>query len=220
MGGDSECCILSTVPASRLPVVKISSARFVKSTTRPDDFPRDQKPEIAFCGRSNIGKSSLLNTLTKVQGLARTSSSPGRTQTINFFLVDERLYFVDLPGYGYARVPKAVKETWGEMIEGYLQNRDQLTLALMLVDCRIPPAESDMIMKRWLDHHRIPNAVVLTKTDKISRNQLNQALRTSAETLNTKEIIPFSAVTGSGRDVILTRIEAAIDHPTVRKTHL
>jgi GTP-binding protein len=161
-----------------------------------------------------------LNTLTKVQGLARTSSSPGRTQTINFFLVDERLYFVDLPGYGYATVPKAVKETWGEMIEGYLQNRDQLTLALMLVDCRIPPAESDMIMKRWLDHHHIPNAVVLTKTDKISRNQLNQALRTSAETLNTKEIIPFSAVTGSGRDVILTRIEAAIDHPTVRKTHL
>jgi GTP-binding protein len=192
--------------------VKINSARFVKSATRPAEFPRDQRPEIAFCGRSNIGKSSLLNTLTNAHGLARTSSSPGRTQTINFFLVDERLYFVDLPGYGYAKVPKAVKETWGTMIEGYLQNRDPLKLALMLVDSRIPPVESDMIMKRWLDHHRIPNAVVLTKTDKISRNQLNQALRTSAETLNTKEIIPFSAVTGSGKDAILTRIQTALDH--------
>jgi GTP-binding protein len=200
--------------------VKISSARFVKSATRPAEFPRDQRPEIAFCGRSNIGKSSLLNTLTKAHGLARTSSSPGRTQTINFFLIDERFYFVDLPGYGYAKVPKAIKESMGAMIEDYLQDRNQLKLALMLVDSRMAPAESDMTMKHWLDHQRIPNAVVLTKTDKISRNQLNQALRTSAQTLNTKEIIPFSAVTGSGRDLVLTRIEAAIDHPTVRKTHL
>jgi GTP-binding protein len=191
--------------------VKISSARFVKSATRPAEFPRDQRPEIAFCGRSNIGKSSLLNTLTKAHGLARTSSSPGRTQTINFFLIDERFYFVDLPGYGYAKVPKAIKESMGAMIEDYLQDRNQLKLALMLVDSRMAPAESDMTMKHWLDHQRIPNAVVLTKTDKISRNQLNQALRTSAQTLNTKEIIPFSAVTGSGRDLILTRIEAAID---------
>ena len=200
--------------------MKISSARFVKSATRPAEFPRDQRPEIAFCGRSNIGKSSLLNTLTKAHGLARTSSSPGRTQTINFFLIDERFYFVDLPGYGYAKVPKAVKESWGAMIENYLQDRNQLKLALMLVDSRMPPVESDMMMKQWLDHHRIPNAVVLTKTDKISRNQLNQALRTGAQTLNTKEIIPFSAVTGSGKDAILSRIRAAIDHPTVRKTHL
>jgi GTP-binding protein len=192
--------------------VKISSARFVKSATRPDEFPRDQRPEIAFCGRSNIGKSSLLNTLTNAHGLARTSSSPGRTQTINFFLIDERMYFVDLPGYGYARVPKAIKSTWGAMIEGYLGNREQLKLTLMLVDSRMPPTESDVLMKQWLDHHRIPNAMILTKADKISRNQLNQALRTGAKTLNTKEIIPFSAVTGTGKDEILTRIRAALDH--------
>jgi GTP-binding protein len=190
--------------------VKISSARFVKSATRPDDFPRDQRPEIAFCGRSNIGKSSLLNALTSVQGLARTSSSPGRTQTINFFAIDERMYFVDLPGYGYAKVPKAVKQGWGAMIEGYLRDRRQLKLAVMLVDCRMPPTESDKTMKEWLDYHRIPNAVVLTKTDKISRNQLTQALRTSAVTLNTKEIIAFSAVTSAGKDEILARIGAAI----------
>jgi GTP-binding protein len=200
--------------------VKISSARFVKSATRPDDFPRDQRPEIAFCGRSNIGKSSLLNALTNVHGLARTSSSPGRTQTINFFLIDDRLYFVDLPGYGYAKVPKAVKESFGGMIESYLHDREQLRLALMLVDSRMPPTDSDVMMKRWLDHHEIPNAVVLTKSDKISRNQLSQALHKSVQTLKTKEIIPFSAVTGSGKDELLTRIRSAIDHPTVRKTHL
>jgi GTP-binding protein len=192
--------------------VKISSARFVKSATQPDDFPRDQRPEIAFCGRSNIGKSSLLNTLTDARGLARTSSSPGRTQTINFFLINDRIYFVDLPGYGYAKVPKVVKEKWGVMIEGYLRDREQLKLALMLVDSRMPPMESDVIMKQWLDHHRIPNAVVLTKIDKISRNQLNQALRTGARMLRTKEIIPFSAVTHSGKDEILARIRTTVDH--------
>ena len=192
--------------------MKISSARFFKSATRPDDFPRDQRPEIAFCGRSNIGKSSLLNTLTDVRALARTSSSPGRTQTINFFLIDDRIYFVDLPGYGYAKVSKAVKENWGRMIERYLRHRDQLKLAMMLIDSRMPPTDSDVMMKQWLDHHGIPNAVVLTKIDKISRNQLHEALRIGANTLNTKEIIPFSAVTHSGKDQIHARIRAAIDH--------
>ena len=122
------------------------------------------------------------------------------------------MYFVDLPGYGYAKVSKAVKETWGPMIEGYVRDRDQLKLAVMLVDSRMAPTESDARMKQWLDHHRVPNTVVLTKADKISRNQLNQALRTSALTLNTKEIVPFSAVTGSGKDELLARIQAAIDH--------
>jgi GTP-binding protein len=192
--------------------VNISSARFIKSATRPDDFPRDQRPEIAFCGRSNIGKSSLLNTLTHSRGLARTSSSPGRTQTINFFLIDERMYFVDLPGYGYAAVPKAVKDSWGPMVEDYLRQRKQLKLAVMLVDCRLPPTDSDTLMKEWLDHKGIPNTVVLTKTDKVSRSRLNQALRTSALKLKTKEIIPFSAVTSSGKEEILRRIQTALDH--------
>jgi GTP-binding protein len=122
------------------------------------------------------------------------------------------MYFVDLPGYGYAKVPKAVKEGWGTMVEGYLRNRTQLKLAVMLVDSRMPPMESDMMMKNWLDHHRIPNTVVLTKTDKVSRNHLSQALRKGALMLNTKEIIPFSAVTGSGKEEILKRIQTAIDH--------
>jgi GTP-binding protein len=179
---------------------------------RPDQFPRDQRPEVAFCGRSNIGKSSLLNTLANTHGLARTSSSPGRTQTINFFLIIERMYFVDLPGYGYAKVPKAVKAEWGSMVERYLRERPQLKLAVILVDSRMPPTESDTVMKQWLDREQIPNTVVLTKTDKISRNQLNQALQQSALTLNTKEIIPFSAVTGFGKDELLDKIRTAIDH--------
>ena len=191
--------------------MKISSARFVKSATQPDDFPRDRKPEIAFCGRSNVGKSSLLNVLINFRGLARTSSSPGRTQLINFFLVNERIYFVDLPGYGFAKVPKAVKENWGQMIEDYLVDREQLKLAVLLVDSRRPPTESDAIMKRWLDHHQIPSVVILTKADKISRNQLNKTLQASAQKLNTKEITAFSAVTALGKDEILKRVEAAID---------
>jgi GTP-binding protein len=122
------------------------------------------------------------------------------------------MYFVDLPGYGYAKVPKAVKENWGAMIEGYLRQREQLKLTLMLVDSRMPPTDSDILMKQWLDHHGIPNAVILTKTDKISRNDLNQVLRKSAQTLKTKEIIPFSAVTRSGKDEVLARIRTALDH--------
>jgi GTP-binding protein len=190
--------------------VRISSARFVKSARQPDDFPHDKRPEIAFCGRSNVGKSSLLNALTNSKGLARTSSTPGRTQSINFFLIDERVYFVDLPGYGYARAPRTERDSWGPMIERYLRKREELKLALMLVDSRIPPTDSDRLMKEWLDHYRIPHAVVLTKADKLSNNQLKQALRTSAETLQTKETIAFSAATGSGKEAVLTRIRQAL----------
>ena len=192
--------------------MRISSARFVKSAKQANDFPKDRKPEIAFCGRSNSGKSSLLNALTNSQGLARTSASPGRTQLINFFLVDGQTYYVDLPGYGYAKVPKGIRDTWGEMVEGYLRNREPLKLAIMLVDSRIPPTDSDQTMKEWLDHFGIPNLVVLTKSDKISRNELTKAQKICAETLQTKEIIAFSAITGFGKEAVLKKIRDAIDH--------
>jgi GTP-binding protein len=132
---------------------------------------------------------------------------------INFFLVNDRLYFVDLPGYGYAKVAKEVRRNWGPMIEDYLQNRPQLKLTVMLVDARMEPTDLDVLMKQWLDHCRIPNIVVLTKTDKISRNQLQQALRRGATKLNTKEILPFSAVTSLGKDQVLDRIQTALDLP-------
>ena len=196
--------------------MRSSSARFVKSAKQANDFPKDKKPEIAFCGRSNSGKSSLLNALTNSHGLARTSSSPGRTQLINFFLVDEKTYYVDLPGYGYAKVPKGIRDTWGEMVEGYLRNREPLKLAIMLVDSRIPPTDSDLVMKDWLDHFGIPSLVVLTKSDKISRNEQTKALRTCAEKLQTKEIIAFSAVTGFGKEAVLKKIRDAIDHTSTQ----
>jgi GTP-binding protein len=192
--------------------VRTSSARFVKSAKQANDFPKDRIPEIAFCGRSNSGKSSLLNALTNSHGLARTSSSPGRTQLINFFLVDGETYYVDLPGYGYAKVPKGIRDTFGQMVESYLQNREPLKLAIMLVDSRMPPTVSDQVMKEWLDHFGIPNLIVLTKSDKISRNELTKALKTCATTLQTKEIIAFSAITGFGKEAILKKIRDAIDH--------
>jgi ribosome biogenesis GTP-binding protein YsxC/EngB len=192
--------------------VRISSARFVKSAKQANDFPKDRKPEIAFCGRSNSGKSSLLNALTNSQGLARTSSSPGRTQLINFFLVDGQTYYVDLPGYGYAKVPKGIRDTWGEMVEGYLRNREPLKLAIMLVDSRIPPTDSDRTMKKWLDHFGIPNLVVLTKSDKISRNELTKALKICAETLTNQGDHCFFGDHGLWKGSILKKIRDAIDH--------
>lgn len=119
------------------------------------------------------------------------------------------MYFVDLPGYGYAKAPKSERETWGPMIERYLRERHELKLALMLVDCRIPPTESDKIMKNWLDHYGIPNAVILMKADKLSHNQMNKALQTSVKILRTKETIAFSAVTGFGKDLVLNKIREA-----------
>ncbi len=191
--------------------MRTSSARFVKSATQASEFPKDRIPEVAFCGRSNSGKSSLLNTLTDSRGLARTSSTPGRTQQINFFLINGETYYVDLPGYGYAKVPKGIREDFGPMIEQYLQNREPLRLAILLVDSRMPPTDSDRTMKKWLDHFGIPNLIVLTKCDKISRNEQTKALKICAATLETKEIIAFSAVTGLGKDAVLKKIRTAIN---------
>ena len=190
--------------------MKVSSARFVKSALKPDDFPGYRLQEIAFIGRSNVGKSRLLNALVNLRGLARISRSPGRTQTINFYLINDHFYFVDLPGYGYAKVPKKVQAGWREMVEGYLRDRQQLKLALLLVDCRIPPTPNDILMKEWLDYNHIENAVILTKADKLKRNQMNQSIRKATEELGTEELIPFSAVTRLGRDSVLSMIRTAI----------
>ena len=190
--------------------MKVSSARFIKSTQKPADFPRDQLQEIAFIGRSNVGKSSLLNALANLGKLARISRSPGRTQTINFYSINDNLYFVDLPGYGYAKVPKQIQATWRNMVEGYLQDRPQLKLALLLVDCRIPPTQDDILMKEWLDHYQIENAVILTKSDKLSRSQLIQSVKRAETTLGTEGLIPFSTVTRLGKKETLNKIGTVV----------
>ena len=192
------------------PPVKVSSARFVKSASKPADFPRDQFREIAFVGRSNVGKSRLLNALAGIQGLARISSSPGRTQTINFFSINERFYFVDLPGYGYAKAPKRIQAQWRPLVEGYLEGRQQIELVLLLVDSRIPPTPDDVMMKDWLDQYGIEKSVILTKSDKLSRSQLIRSAKRASDVLGEDELIPFSAVSGLGKDTVWSRIRAAV----------
>ncbi|MFZ7111612.1 MAG: ribosome biogenesis GTP-binding protein YihA/YsxC [Desulfatiglandales bacterium] len=144
---------------------------FVKSAFRESHYPPPDKPEVAFAGRSNVGKSSLINVLVNRKKLARTSSTPGRTQAINFFCVDQRLYLVDLPGYGYARVPLSVKKSWGDMVETYLRSRTNLKAVVLILDIRRDPGPDEAGLLEWLIHYGIICIPVLTKTDKVSRNQ-------------------------------------------------
>lgn len=155
--------------------MKITSAEFVKSAVWPDQYPPGTMPEIAFVGRSNVGKSSLINALVERRNLAKTSNTPGRTQLINFFSINEKVFFVDLPGYGFAKVSKSVKKDWGEMLESYLKERLNLACVVFILDIRRKPNEDDLSLRTWLDQYRIPYIFALTKIDKLSNNQmLNQ----------------------------------------------
>src|SRR5215510_4006305 len=173
--------------------MKIKSAKFVKSATSPEHYPRDGRQEIAFIGRSNVGKSSLINSLLGTHGLARTSSTPGRTQLINFFLINDAFYFVDLPGYGYARVPTEIKRNWGPMIEKYLATRPNLVLSILITDSRHEPSKLDLLMKDWLIERGRPFVIVATKADKLSSNQRRTNLsRASAVLGKENPIIAYS----------------------------
>ena len=151
--------------------MKITSAEFVKSAVWPNQYPPATMSEIAFVGRSNVGKSSLINALVGRKSLAKTSNTPGRTQLINFFTVNSSLFFVDLPGYGFAKVPRSVKKDWGDMIETYLRERRNLALVVFILDVRRDPSADDLSLRDWLDHYRIPYAAILTKADKLSNQQ-------------------------------------------------
>jgi GTP-binding protein len=190
--------------------MKIKSAKFVKSATSPEHYPRDGRPEIAFMGRSNVGKSSLINSLLGVKGLARTSNTPGRTQLVNFFLINESFYFVDLPGYGYARVPSAVKREWGPMVDKYLATRPNLVLSIVITDSRHEPTDLDLQMKEWLEAKGKPFVIVATKADKLSSNQLRASLSRASSVLKQGEILSYSAVTKRGADRIWKEIAARV----------
>lgn len=181
--------------------MKADSAQFVRSARTREEFPDNGLPEIAFAGRSNVGKSSLLNRLLGRRGLAKTSKSPGKTRTVNFFVVNERLYFVDLPGYGYAKVPKHLKATWGALITSYLTGRDTLRMVVHLIDARHPPTRNDHELLALLEEARVPTLLVATKFDKLKRSQRARTLEVVRAQLDLDEealIIPFSAVTGEG----------------------
>jgi GTP-binding protein len=172
------------------------TAEFVVSAGRPVQFPADRLPEIAFLGRSNVGKSSLLNALTGQKGLAFTSSTPGRTQTINFYRIDGAFYLVDLPGYGYARAPKEVSLAWKELIDSYLETRQTLKLSCLVLDSRRGWMDQDRDLKQWLECHGRPYLVIATKIDKLNQSERERGLR--AIRLEGAEPLPFSAHTGRG----------------------
>lgn len=190
--------------------MKVTSTEFIKSAFKEDDWPIDTRPEIAFLGRSNVGKSSLINSLLATRGLARTSSTPGRTQSLNFFLISERFWFVDLPGFGYAKVPKNIKSTWGEMATSYLAKRSQLVLSIQIVDSRHEPTKLDLQLHEWLQHNEKPLLTVATKSDKLSNNELRKNLERIARTLNDDSVVAYSAKTGRGRDEIWRAITNAM----------
>jgi len=187
-------------------------AEFLKSAFKEDDWPRDSKPEIAFLGRSNVGKSSLINSLLQVRGLARTSSTPGRTQSLNLFDINAQFRFVDFPGFGYARVPKEIKSSWGEMATSFLAKRRQLVLSIHVLDSRHEPTKQDLQLHEWLEVSDKPRLVVATKSDKLSNNELRKSLGDIARLLNVDSVMAYSAKSGRGRDELWRAIRSAVEH--------
>lgn len=188
----------------------IKQAEFVGVFVKTEQLPADNKAEIALVGRSNVGKSSLINKLCKQKKLAKSSSTPGKTRTINYYLINKEWYMVDLPGYGFAKVSKAERDRWGKMIENYLGNRPPLRGVILLVDIRHEPTELDKMMKGWLQHYEIPLLIVATKADKISRGARAKHLAVIRRALGlTVEETPlcFSAETGEGAEALLASLE-------------
>jgi GTP-binding protein len=180
---------------------RVTSSQYITSVVSLAQLPEARLPEVAFAGRSNVGKSSLINSLLGHRRLAQTSSTPGKTQMLNFFLVNERLYFVDLPGYGYAKVARSLRDRWGQLVEPYIRRRETLAGVIHLVDCRHEPTEADQLLAEWLDSHGIPTLVVLTKADKLSRHKSLLAREQARKNLGREKerCILFSAKTGLGR---------------------
>jgi GTP-binding protein len=193
--------------------MKIFSAEFIKSATKPSEYPQGNFPEVAIAGKSNVGKSSLINTLVNRKNLAKTSSSPGRTQTINFFRVNDKISLVDLPGYGYAKVPLQVRKTWKPMVESYLQTRKEVRLVILILDARRGASPDDLTLLDWLNYHQIPSLIVLTKADKLSQIERARQKKDLGEIplLSKKPISFFSALTGEGKEELWKRIQEAFD---------
>jgi len=190
--------------------MKILSAEFITSATKPDQYPPVNYPEMAFAGRSNVGKSSLINTLVNRKRLVKTSSTPGRTQLINFFDINNLITFVDLPGYGYAKVPAAVRKKWGPMIETYLSSRRTLKGVVVIMDIRRIPRQEEHELIEWLKYFSIDGILVLTKTDKLSKpKRLKQHIAIAeALAIDPDELILFSAKSRQGRDAVWNAINS------------
>ena len=193
--------------------LNFSKVEFVRSAAKPADFLRDGLPQFAFAGRSNVGKSSVINRLVNRKNLAYVGASPGKTTQINYFLVDRGAYLVDLPGYGYAKVPQAEKERWAKLMERYFQDEGRLiTAGVLIVDIRHRPTENDLTMHRWFRDTGCPEIVVANKLDKLKKSQVEPALQVIRETLELGEedrLIPFSAEKGSGKEELIGLLNRA-----------
>ncbi len=191
--------------------LELNNAKYELTAVRPAQYPAGDVPEIAFAGRSNAGKSSIINTLLNRRNLARVGVTPGKTREINFYNVDGRLYLVDLPGYGYAKVSKEKRRSWGDIVDTYLHSRQQLRLVVLLVDIRHIPSEEDTVMYNWLREQGVPHIVVAAKSDKLPRSQVNAKLADIRKALGTKEgagPIPFSSESKQGRDEVWAAINS------------
>ena len=193
--------------------MKVTQAEIVISAVQQSQYPEDNLPEIVLLGRSNVGKSSFINTLIQRKGLARTSSQPGKTQTMNFYKINDAFYFVDMPGYGYAKVSKKEREKWGVMIEEYLQKRENMVLVLLLVDSRHEPTEDDRLMYDWLTYYGLDPVIIATKADNISKVRQKKAVDNIFNTFRPRkrsDVILFSAATKMGKDEAWEVIEGRL----------
>lgn len=193
-------------------------AEFIKSAVSERDFPREGIPEIVFTGRSNVGKSSLINRLAENQKLARTSSTPGKTQSINYYLLSRRFFFVDLPGFGYAKAGKSAIQKWKDLIERYFHKQSTIALVIQLVDSRIPPTGMDLQLSDWLDELQLPRLVVATKSDKLSNNRKSQQSRLISKFMGGRSIVMSSAKTGEGSREIWEQVLLAASEADASKT--
>ncbi|MBD7935658.1 MULTISPECIES: ribosome biogenesis GTP-binding protein YihA/YsxC [Cytobacillus] len=183
--------------------MKVVSSDIVISAVKPEQYPDVELPEFALAGRSNVGKSSFINKMLNRKGLARISSKPGKTQTLNFYLINEILHFVDVPGYGYAKVSKKEREAWGKMIETYLTSREQLRAVVLIVDLRHQPTKDDVMMYEFLKHYEIPCIIIATKADKVPKSKWQKHIKVTRETLDvdpSDSLILFSSETGKGKE--------------------
>ncbi|MGP4071368.1 ribosome biogenesis GTP-binding protein YihA/YsxC [Piscibacillus sp. B03] len=183
--------------------MKVTQAEIVISAVSKKQYPNEGLPEVALAGRSNVGKSSFINKMIQRKSLARTSSKPGKTQTLNFYKINEAFFFVDVPGYGYAKVSKKEREAWGRMMEEYFQERETLEGTVLLIDMRHPPTEDDIIMYDFLKHFDIPVLIVATKLDKVKKAKRDQHIKVIKEALDIEpedNLVAFSAETGEGKD--------------------
>jgi GTP-binding protein len=189
----------------------IKQSKFIISAVKPSQYPDDNRVEIAFVGRSNVGKSSLINSLTNRRKLVKVSGTPGKTRLINFFLINNTFYFVDLPGYGYAKVSKEEKAKWGGIMEAYLVNRQQLKKIILLVDSRHKPTEDDLNMYHWIKHYNYECLIVATKSDKLTNNELSKSKKVIRETFkltDNEKIIYISSLKKSGIEDVLNELDS------------